>query len=432
MRSGSPFLFLSLLFATPSFPQERGSIEDSCYTEIHIFCQSAGPKHEQILRCLDQYHDILLPSCKTALKQEAADKLTAQQLAAEAEGTVGKAEDIEARLTKVEGTVYIHTSQQKEGEFIKAEADIPLASGDLVRTGTDGRAEVAFEGNSILQLDNGTDFIVNSLQPAHTEAYLGIGSLIAKLQKLLTGRSLSFRTPTAVASVRGTELAVSQEDSDKPTRIGVFDEGQVAVSSLKGGRQVLLKPGQETSVTQGKPPEKPKPLATFAPQKQAIQQVRQRVEAVKKTWVSQPPQARDATRAKLSMAKSIAAQNLNNVKPSQKTLTHADAFKRQAQLLQQSQNGTMQNHRQDGSLKQQHQSKQNNSPNKQSEQRQRNRNSSRGEASRQQPQGRSPQAQSPMTPRQKQHPRQSSQSGQTAPPPQQSPNQKQPQPHRKP
>lgn len=92
--------------------------------------------------------------------------------------------------------------------------------------------------SSVIRLGPNTDFLVNSLDTAESEFFLGIGRLVAKLRSLAAGREVRFRTATAVAAVRGTELAVEQENDDAPTRVGVFDEGQVVVSSHDGADAV--------------------------------------------------------------------------------------------------------------------------------------------------------------------------------------------------
>src|SRR5271155_5590282 len=59
-------------------------------------------------------------------------------------------EDLQALLTQLKGTVYVHLEGQAGDEFIKAELNAPLEAGDMVRTGTDGSAELTIDGHSVV------------------------------------------------------------------------------------------------------------------------------------------------------------------------------------------------------------------------------------------------------------------------------------------
>ncbi len=183
---------------------------------------------------------------------------------------------LEARLTSVTGTVYLHLHGQPDGDYIQAQAGASLEEGDVVRTGDDGSAEVTFQGPSVVDLTPNTDFAVKSLAPDDAEFDLGLGTLIAKIQHLLEGRQLRFATPTAIAAVRGTELGVSQDGNDEPARVGVYDEGRVSVSEPGQEAQVQLGPGQETEVYRGRPPQAPRPLRALAVYRARFQALRRR------------------------------------------------------------------------------------------------------------------------------------------------------------
>lgn len=333
-------LVLAGLLILPSLlgAQEPGELERACSNEIGILCQ--GRHGKGLMRCLDDFRDAATPGCREAIdaRMEAEKTPPAQAAPAEAAPEAGAgSEDREARLTRVEGTVYVHTSRQKEGEFIKAEVGMPLEAGDFVRSGTDGSAEVALEGESVIQLGVNSDFTVNALASRETEFHLGLGSLIAKLKTLLAGSQMRFRTPTAVAAVRGTELAVTQDEPEAPTRVAVFDEGKVAVTSIKDRREVVLTAGQETEVHPGKPPAPPAPLKAFLVQRKAVEQARQRLAAIHKTWTPRPMQERQAMRRQLAARQAVRAQDLRNVRPVQQSRSYQDNSRRQLQLRQQSQ-----------------------------------------------------------------------------------------------
>lgn len=238
-----------------------------------------------------------------------ADDEAAAAPAAEDEGANGR----EARLTSVEGTVYLHPQDREEGDFVKAQADAELDEGDLVRTGKDGRAEITVDGETVIALEPNTDFVLTSLAPESTEFHLGIGAIAAKIKKLLEGQAMSFRTPTAVAAVRGTELGVSQDGDESPARVGVFDEGNVAVTGAKGGDEVRLGPGQETEVAKGQIA-RPRELRAFAPLRQRVLRCRQRQDFWRKSWRPLERRERLARRREMRRLRAIRVEKLRNIR----------------------------------------------------------------------------------------------------------------------
>jgi hypothetical protein len=244
-----------------------------------------------------------------------AAALLAQPLRAEEPGPEpASSGDREARLTRVEGAVYVRFSSHPEGEFLAAEQDMPLEAGDLVRTGTDGGAEVSFDGDSIIELGPDSDFIVASLDPQETEFHLAIGSLVAKIHALLEGRSLSIRTPSAVAAVRGTELAVSQLEDDQPTYVGVFDEGRVSVKTGGSGREVQVGPGQELEARRGAPAGKARAMKTLSRHREALARLRMRLAGLRGRWKARSAEHRAALRERLARLKTVRAEQLKNVR----------------------------------------------------------------------------------------------------------------------
>lgn len=240
--------------------------------------------------------------------------------AAPAPGATG---DMDARLTHLEGTVYVHMADQPEDQFVQAEKDMSLDSGDLVRTGTDGKAEIAIDADSIIDVGNNTDFQASDLSESKTEWRLGTGSIAAKIRSLLPNQQMEFATPTAVAAIRGTELAVAQDDPNQPTRIGVLDEGIVAVTSAGGGQPVILSPGQETSVVKGKSPTPAKPLSSLAASRVEMEQVRKRIGEIRIGWRQRNALIRGKNRSHFITKPSFLAAKLANVRDAQRRMIYS-------------------------------------------------------------------------------------------------------------
>jgi hypothetical protein len=134
---------------------------------------------------------------------------------------------------------------------------------------------------------------------------------------------MEFATPTAVAAIRGTELAIAQDDANAPTRIGVLDEGVVAVTSLGGGQPVLLSPGQETSVLKGNAPTPAKPLRSFAAARKEMEQVRKRIGEIKVGWRQRNAMIRRKNRGHFITKPSFLAAKLANVREAQRRMTYS-------------------------------------------------------------------------------------------------------------
>lgn len=218
----------------------------------------------------------------------------------------------EARLTKIDGTVYIHLQDQDDDQYVPAEEDASLDDGDMIRTGDDGTAELTLDGQSVIEISPNSDFIINSLAPEKTEFHVGIGAIVAKIKHLIQGEGMSFATPTAVASVRGTELGVSQEPGDEQAHVGVFDEGQVSVSM--GKQTARLGPGQELALHKGQAIGRPGALSRFAASRQRMGALRARQAQLGQNWTRRGAQARQAARARLQAQRTLRASQLQRVR----------------------------------------------------------------------------------------------------------------------
>jgi hypothetical protein len=154
----------------------------------------------------------------------------------------------DARIAAVSGDATVRPADGSPEA--SAEEGMPLEDGDLVVVGDGGFAEVALDGGSLVTVREGSEFVVEKTSRGEASFLLKAGSLLAKIQKLASGRFV-VRTPTAVAAVRGTEFGV--EVDGERTHVGVFDEGKVEVSGPTGPAELLIS-NQETVVAKGQAP----------------------------------------------------------------------------------------------------------------------------------------------------------------------------------
>jgi hypothetical protein len=255
-------------------------LDGPCINEVGLLC--SGLSRPATLRCLREQEDSATADCRHALdalsEREGGAPQPSSPAAAEAELSPAR----DARIVGVFGSVFMRLAGRPFDEFVAVSSGTPLADGDEIRAGTDGTADISFEGKTLVSISSKTELSVTSLQRAGTELNVLIGSISAKVQKLAEGEAFRVRTPAVVAAVRGTELIVTQDSVDGPGRVGVVDEGRVEVES--GGQLVILGPRQETSAIGGRPPVTPRPLATLRVRADAFAALRTRADDAERHW----------------------------------------------------------------------------------------------------------------------------------------------------
>jgi len=159
-----------------------------------------------------------------------------------------------ADITYTEGDT---TLKLKTGKIQDAQIGDTLNTGDTLKTGSDGQAELDQKGVTI-KISRGTVFTLMERELAgKTSSVLSValGSIKYKYDKV-SGSEPFIRTNGAVAGVRGTEFTVFS-GADGSTLIAV-DSGQVDVESE--GKTVQLAAAQGVEVPLGQPPGDPIPL----------------------------------------------------------------------------------------------------------------------------------------------------------------------------
>ena len=133
--------------------------------------------------------------------------------------------------------------QHGNGAFVEGGQGTSLRDGDTVRTGPDGRAAIEYFDGSVTRLDYDTTFTLVRLEtldnPATSkviEASQMDGSSYNRVTELTDAESrFDVETPTATASVRGTEYALIVDGGS--TTIAVMD-GVVAATGDTGSVDV--------------------------------------------------------------------------------------------------------------------------------------------------------------------------------------------------
>jgi hypothetical protein len=169
-----------------------------------------------------------------------------------------------ATLTQVQGGVDILIADGSTWQPVEVGAQIE--AGTRVRTGCDATAQLAFFDGSTTDLASDTEvFIVQMISLKKAEGKVIIlqqraGQTYHRVQPLLDADSrFEVETPSAVASVRGTEFALDV-GADGATQVVVV-EGLVNVEAQE--ITIVVEAGQGTVARPQQPPDPAQPAATL-------------------------------------------------------------------------------------------------------------------------------------------------------------------------
>lgn len=162
-------------------------------------------------------------------------------------------------LVRTEGRVSVQSS--KSATWTAAKIPLLLRAGDKVKTGAGGRAEISWAGASKTRLGPDSILTVQEASAQRTTVMMSVGLLDAFIQKT-KNHKFRVRTPTAVASIRGTVFQVKVDKTGR-TQWNLF-KGSLGVSDARGS-QVVLQPNQRVSVSAEGIAEKPQLLPTDIP-----------------------------------------------------------------------------------------------------------------------------------------------------------------------
>lgn len=191
-----------------------------------------------------------------------------------------RADSQETRVLSVNGPVYLHLAGTTESNFKRVLPGSSLEEGDQIVTGAAGSTQLMLQSGSLIDINPGSDFTIEKNQKESAVFFLRAGTILGKIRSLLeTKQQMSFRTPVAVAAVRGTELAVSHDADEDKSAVGVFDEGEVAVQEAEtkdsASESVTLTPGMETEIKHGLPPLEPRKMESFQKLRERMKMVRE-------------------------------------------------------------------------------------------------------------------------------------------------------------
>ena len=160
----------------------------------------------------------------------------------------------EVRVVAVEPDVQYHKGGSAAGAWLPVEKDTVLKQGDELTVDPDGRATLAFADNSTVFVKNTTQLKIASFFTdggvVKTEILLKMGEVAAQVcHSEATKSDFRIKSPTAVASVRGTVFSVFVDPGGKAMVTDVKN-GVVTVDPAKRGLHTAsVRAGKEIEVT---------------------------------------------------------------------------------------------------------------------------------------------------------------------------------------
>lgn len=134
-------------------------------------------------------------------------------------------------LTKVQGDVTV----LRGGQSLPGTEGRALETGDVVRTGSDGTADISMNALAGCRVMPGSECGIREQKKKEMHMKLSGGRAIFNLEKLPIDAKFSVETPTAIASVRGTQFSGNVDGPN--TTFSVRDDS-IEVFRLEGGNPV--------------------------------------------------------------------------------------------------------------------------------------------------------------------------------------------------
>ncbi len=143
----------------------------------------------------------------------------------------------------------IHVNAIKgEASVIRADQTLPIKAGDTlqqgdqIRTASDGTVDLTVNNIAGYRALPDSESSVISADPHDMDLSVTKGKIVINLSKLPKDSTFQVKTPTAIASVRGTQFSCEANGGVRGASFAVR-EGAVEVKTLSTGQSVMLNEG---------------------------------------------------------------------------------------------------------------------------------------------------------------------------------------------
>ena len=150
------------------------------------------------------------------------------------------------RITNVQGTAVL----LRGGQTIPAAVGTECQTNDILRTNADGVVDVSINNQAGARILASSESSIISTDPENMQLKINSGDLLLNIEKLPKGSTFKVETPTAVATVRGTQFSghVDIHQPDNPTSTFAVREDAVDVSVIGSGETFTLGEGQALDI----------------------------------------------------------------------------------------------------------------------------------------------------------------------------------------
>jgi hypothetical protein len=136
----------------------------------------------------------------------------------------------------------------KAGESPRSlRAGDPVADGDVIETA--GRSYVIIQaGDALIRFESDSRVVLTSIMDiTKRQMELQKGKILSRVSRLKKGNEYIVKTPTAVASVRGTEFLTQYSEGKTSVAVG---KGKVSVTSVATGEEKPVETGNAAVVSE--------------------------------------------------------------------------------------------------------------------------------------------------------------------------------------
>jgi len=157
----------------------------------------------------------------------------------------GKGKSASAFISFYSGTATIQTANAQPRPVNVQDV---VMDGDVIETGDKSSVIVQVGDELLVRFEANTKVVVTSITDiAKREINLEKGKVLSSVAKLKKGSEYSVKTPTAVASVRGTEFLTDFADGKTIVAVG---KGSVSVVKTETKEEKLVDPGNSVVVAE--------------------------------------------------------------------------------------------------------------------------------------------------------------------------------------
>jgi len=157
----------------------------------------------------------------------------------------GKGKSTDAIVSFYSGTATIQTSNEQPRPIQMQDI---VKDGDMISTGDKSSVIVQVGEELVIRFEANTNVVISSIKDiAKREITLEKGRVLSSVSKLKKGNEYSVKTPTAVASVRGTHFLTGYNDGKTVVAVG---KGAVSVVKSDNKEEIIVETGKSALVNE--------------------------------------------------------------------------------------------------------------------------------------------------------------------------------------